>query len=149
MSTADFISAVSAGAAIISLIFSSIALIMAGKSYNTNKKMFKRQGVIDLFMAWSGVNEIQISNLITPDVVKAVNALALTATLWNHDIIEKEILYQTYWIPYKDIYDTLQSSSKLVPGINRKCRDLLTSEIIRAYQDMQNMDINKVTQSTI
>ena len=53
-------------------------------------------------MSWNNVNDIDVKNLIGPDIVKAVNALSLTASLWNHDVIEKTILYQTYWGSYKE-----------------------------------------------
>lgn len=76
-------------------------------------------------MAWQGINDIDENNLIGPDVVKAVNALSLTASLWNHDVIEKSILYQTYWISYKDLYDTLNGINKLVPGHKKTCRRLM------------------------
>ena len=80
----------------IAIIISLIAVFVAGKANNINKNVFKRQGVIDLHMSWNNVNDIDVKNLIGPDIVKAVNALSLTASLWNHDVIEKTILYQTF-----------------------------------------------------
>src|SRR5688500_12046486 len=50
-----------------------------------SKQIAKRQGVIDLYESWNGVNHIDCNNLVGPDVVRAANALALTSSLWNHD----------------------------------------------------------------
>ncbi|WP_172954199.1 hypothetical protein [Pedobacter ginsengisoli] len=128
---------------------SVVAIFMAGRASVINKNMFKRQGIIDLHMAWQNVNDVDPVALIGPDVVKAVNALALTASLWNHDVIEKSILYQTYWTPYRDIYDKLVSLDSLVPGLNKSCRSLITSEIRKAYRDMSDTDLATVTQTII
>ena len=37
---------------------------IAENANRTNKKMFKRQGVIDLHMAWSDIHDIDENNLI-------------------------------------------------------------------------------------
>lgn len=135
--------------ALISLAVSLIAVFLSGRANSSNKKLFKRQGVIDLHMAWQGINDIDENNLIGPDIVKAVNALSLTASLWNHDVIEKNILYQTYWTSYKDLYDTLNNINELVPGHKKTCRSLMTNEITKAYEGMKNADLGTVTQTLI
>lgn len=133
----------------LALMVSLIAVFLSGKANVTNKNMFKRQGVIDLHMAWQDIPEIDKNNLIGPDIVKAVNALSLTASLWNHDVIEKSILYQTYWTSYKDLYDTLNSIDELVPGHKKTCRSLMTNEIAKGYEGMKNVDLKTVTQTKI
>lgn len=133
----------------LSLLVSFVAVFLAGLANSTNKRMFKRQGVIDLHMAWQGVSEIDPKNLITPDIVKAVNALSLTASLWNHDVIEKPILYQTYWNSYRELYDTLYSINDLVPGQRRTCKSLLTNEITKAYIGMKNTDLETVVSTNL
>jgi len=135
--------------ACLSLLISLIAVFLSGKANNTNKNMFKRQGVIDLHMAWQDIPEIDEKHLIGPDIVKAVNALSLTASLWNHDVIEKSILYQTYWTSYKDLYDTLNNINELVPGHKKTCRSLMTNEITKAYEGMKNADLDTVTQTKL
>jgi hypothetical protein len=133
----------------LSMIISLIAAFFAGRANSINKKIFKRQGVIDLHMAWQGINDIDPNNLIGPDVVKAVNALSLTASLWNHDVIEKSILYQTYWGSYKDLYDKLYNLDVLVPGLKKTCKSLMTAEIKKAYKGMDEVDLKTVTQTNI
>lgn len=133
----------------LSMIISLIAAYFAGRANSINKNIFKRQGVIDLHMAWQGINDIDPANLIGPDVVKAVNALSLTASLWNHDVIEKSILYQTYWGSYKDLYDKLYNLDVLVPGLKKTCKSLMTAEIKKAYRGMDEVDLKTVTQTNI
>ncbi len=146
MTEYELLSIVIAG---LGFVLALISIFTAGKALNTNKNMFKRQGVIDLHMAWNGVNEIDPSNLNTPDIVNAINAMTLTASLWNHDVIEKPILYQSYWDAYKDLYDTISSCASPVPGIHKRCDRLITKEITRAYEDMKNVDLNTVLQTTL
>jgi hypothetical protein len=133
----------------LSMIISLVAAYFAVRANSINKNIFKRQGVIDLHMAWQGINDIDPDNLIGPDVVKAVNALSLTASLWNHDVIEKSILYQTYWGSYKDLYDKLYNLDVLVPGLKKTCKSLMTAEIKKAYKGMDEVDLKTVTQTNI
>ena len=148
---------------ILSLVIASFAILISSGalclSYKANqlnrnlfesqKSMFKRQHVIDLYQAWEGVSEIDRTNLVAPDIVKAVNTMALTASLWNHGIIEKSILYQSYWIPYKTLYEQINSIDELIPGKNQTCKSLLTSEIRKAYRGMDEIDLNSVTQTDV
>ncbi|SDX36215.1 hypothetical protein [Flavobacterium degerlachei] len=133
----------------LSFFISLIAVYLSGQANNTNKNIFRRQGVIDLHMAWQDISEVDKNNLIAPDIVRAVNALSLTASLWNHDVIEKSILYQTYWNSYRDLYDTLININELVPGHKKTCRSLMTNEITKAYEGMKNADLSTVTQTRL
>lgn len=132
-----------------SFLISIGAIYLSGRANSLNKNMFKRQGVIDLHMAWTDIREIDKNNPIGPDIIRAVNAMSLTASLWNHDVIEKSILYQTYWSSYKDLYDTLINLNELIPGHKRTCRSLITSEITKAYEGMKNVDLATVTQTNL
>lgn len=132
-----------------SLVISLGAIFLSGRANTLSKNMFKRQGVIDLHMAWTDIKDIDKNNLIGPDIIRAVNAMSLTASLWNHDVIEKSILYQTYWNSYKDLYDTLININELVPGHKRTCRSLITNEIAKAYEGMKNADLATVTQTNL
>ena len=94
--TANIIAVISAVAAVASAIISVIALAIAKrsadlsdrsaaasersagaaeKSLTTSISIFKRQGIIDLHMAWQGVNAIDPENPIGPDVRKLGEAL--------------------------------------------------------------------------
>ena len=140
---------VTLGISLIGTIISLVAIVMSSKAKNLNIKMFKRQGIIDLHMAWHGVNEINKNKIIGPDVIKAVSALSLTASLWNHDVIEKLILYQSYWDAYKTLYEQLYNLDELVPGKKMTCKSLITSEIVKTYKDMESFDLSKIEQTKL
>ncbi len=126
------------------LLISMVAVYFSGRANNINKNIFKRQGIIDLFMTWQGISEIDSNNLINPDIVKSANALALTSTLWNHDVIDKNILYQTYWEPFRNIYDKLNSLDSTPPGLKKTCKSMISSDMTRAYQEMQKYETSMV-----
>jgi hypothetical protein len=100
-------------------------------------------------MAWTDIRRIDPENLITPDIVRAVNALSLTASLWNHDVIEKPILYQSYWNNYRELYDTLYSINKIPLGQTKTCKSLLTQEITTAYIGMKKADFDTVLETNL
>jgi hypothetical protein len=131
--------------AIISLV---VSLISNSRSNTLQRTMFKKGNVIDLALAWKGVNTIDPQQLITPDVVNAVNALDLTASMWNHDILEKEILMQSYWPTFRDLYDALYTCNQMPPGIKKTCRDCITADMTRAYEEMKQRQIEGVKQTT-
>lgn len=140
-------------AAYLSLGVSIIALIVSlrsnSRSNTLQRNMFKKEKVIDLWLAWKGVNTVDPPKLITPDVVSAVNALDLTASIWNHDIMEKEILIQSYWPTFRDLYDVLYNCNEMPPGIKKTCRDCITPDMTRAYEEMKQRQIERVKQTAI
>lgn len=122
---------------------------IAAESNRLNIDFFKRQGVIDLHMAWRAVNEIDPNNLIGPDVNLAANALDLTSSLWNHDVMEKEILYQSYWASFRLLYETLKNCDKVVPGYTKRAKEFLSASVELAYEDMKKHHLAKTKTSTI
>jgi len=149
MAISDTIAAVAAGAALLSMLLSAAALYVSGKAQSTTKNIARRQGVIELYKAWEGVNDVDPNKPITPDIVKAANAISLTASLWNHDVIEKQILFQSYWPSYKDIYDSLNKMDQLIPGKKVTGRSLLSSEITKVYEEMKKLELGSVQQTRI
>ena len=143
------VAGVSAGIAIASWYTSKDALAEAARANALNKNIAKRQGVIDLWLAWQNVNEINPKQLIGPDVHKAANALSLTAALWNHDAVEKEILVQMYWASFSELYDVLKGSTDQVPGYAKRCRDFITDDISKAYSEMQKHKTGSVSSTQI
>lgn len=121
----------------------------AEKAVTTSVEIFKRQGVIDLFESWEDLRDINPLKPITPDVVRAVRALELTASLWNHDIVKKEIIHQSFWGDFKHIYDTVNQIAGQVPELRSTGPELLTRRIRRAYKEMDDFDTHKEASSTI
>ena len=124
---------------------------IAQNSSELTKEMFRRQNIIDLHLAWRGVNDIDIDNLITPDVVLAINALDLTASIWNHDVVKKEIILQSYWRSFSDIYETMYSCTKLLPGKNVTCKQLIQDSpaITTAFERMKDAITSQTAVSSL
>jgi len=122
---------------------------VAQNSSELTKEMFRRQNVIDLHLAWRGVNEINPNEIITPDVILAVNALDLTASIWNHDIVKKDIILQSYWRSYSELYETIYNCNELMPGLKKTCRELIRESpaISTAYESMKKI-VNSQTITT-
>lgn len=126
-------------------LFTSIATVwIAILANSTSKKIAKRQGVIDLHFAWSEISDIDFSKPVVPDIVKAVNALDLTASLWNHDIMLKPLIYQSYWISFRDLYDKIYGHDEIVAGLKHVPKSLITNEISLAYEGMKSAKLREV-----
>lgn len=119
------------------------------QSAEMSKSMFKRQGVIDLHMAWRDVKTISPNAPVVPDIVHAVAALDLTASLWNHEVIEHEILLQSYWANYQQLHDSLDRWDDLIPELKAKGKDLLTLPIRTAYEQMKAEFLKKTKQTQL
>ena len=114
------------------------------------ERISKRVGVIELHHAWHGVCRFDQNNPVFPDAINAANALDLTASLWNHDVLEKEILYQSYWKPFKEIYNTLSQCQLLIPKDGRRISDLVSSAAVTlAYRQMEALELQKVSQTSL
>jgi len=138
----------SATAAITSANAAERSLEASRQSMRISIAMFKRQGVIELHATWRDIHGIDQLKPITPHVVDAANALELTASMWNHDIIEREILWQLFWGRYQHIYDTMNSSAP-VPSLHTTLRNMISAPVTKAYQEMQSYDSSKVAQTTV
>jgi len=120
----------------------------AEQSVTTNIEMFKRERVVDLFESWEDIRNVDPSKPITPDVVRAVRALELTASLWNHDIVKKEIIHQSFWDDYKQLYDRLNQCGQ-VPQLGKTGPELLTRRVRKAYKEMDHFDTAKEAASNL
>jgi hypothetical protein len=122
---------------------------IAEKSLNTSVEMFKRQGVIELFAAWEDVKDIDPANPITPNVIRAAQALELTASLWNHNIVSRDIIRQSFWDDFKMLYDKLALITTNLPKMTKSGADLLTRRIRRAHNEMNSQDLAEEPTSDI
>ena len=75
--------------------------------------------------------------------------LELTSALWNHDVVEKLILYQTHWMDFRELVNTMSNSVAPVPGLNRRLCDLITPPIRKAYEGMTQFETTQVSHTTI
>jgi hypothetical protein len=116
---------------------------IAADSLKLNEQIFKRQHVMDLHLAWHGTRGLDPSKFdddsYIAEIVNAGNLLGLTATLWNHDVVEEAIIEQNYWTAFDHIYKTLASRVTTIPKLNKSGADFLTDDIHLAYSEMQEL----------
>jgi hypothetical protein len=96
----------------------------------------------ELRNAWVEVNELNANELIGPDVSKAATAMTFTAMAWNHGQMDKDVIYETCYRNMEHLFTTLESCETIVPGYNhpgrqKKCKDFITEEIRRCYNEMK------------
>lgn len=121
------------GISLISVFISIAALVIT-------RKKFKREHIINLFNYWEEVNEINPAEPIYVDLKNAVNALTLTAIIWNYKIIDRRIIYSSHWDAFKKLYDTLISCHKAPKGTYKTCSTYITKDIQNAYDEMSNFN---------
>ncbi len=147
------ISATSASAAIASYVLAKKALDASQSNFSKNTELtqniFKRQGVISLYTAWQDVNGIDANAVVTPHVVRAVNTIGLTAALWNHDVVDKEILFQQYWENFRGLFEVLDEITSVIPGLSKSGKGMLTPDIRRAYDEMRQRELDAVKVSSV
>lgn len=170
MSTGDIIALIASIAAIASFIVAYVALRHSRKFADAAQKsaeaaqksaayaqqanslaadIAKRTGVIELHNAWKGVNRFDPTNPIFPSAINAANALDLTASLWNHDVLEKEILFQSYWKWFSEFHRVLSACNLQLPNDHRRVCDLISPAVKLAYQQMEERELKSVRQTNL
>lgn len=141
---------------IVSAIIAAFAAFFAYRMLKLNERVIeqsanisRRQGVIDLHHTWSDIKKIEFDKSTRESIAKAKGALSLTATLWLHDIIEKEILRQNYWESFDALFQIFNNYDQVIEGFNRTGKQMLTNEIKRAHNEMNAMTISQANTSTI
>lgn len=123
---------------VVAIIATMAAIGSAIFTFQANKqaKLIAMQShVVTLFEYWKGVHAIDPQNPVDTHVVQALNILAFTATVWNHNIADRQLVYEDYWDSYKNLYESIA----LIPLMNRfskSGKELLKKGVIRAYNEM-------------
>ena len=144
------VSAIGAIAAVVSAYIAHKSYKSAREANENSTEIAKRQQAIDFHSVWEGVSRIDPENPVGPDVVKAINALEITATVWNHDIVHKVIILDSYWTEFRELYETLYDCTTPVPGLNRSGRELLreSTTIEAAYESMKKASLQQANTAT-
>lgn len=121
---------------------------IADKDIELTKKMFQRQGIFELHKVWDEVASINIEKPIFEDVRKLVNALNLTASIWHHDIIIKELILSYYWRTFRHLYNELNSCNVVLPEYKKQCNELISDEVTKAYKEMEDISLEKKVAKT-
>lgn len=128
------------GTIIIAILTNQQNLSVAKRQIETDKNIARRQGVFELHNAWKEINELNPTLYVVPDVINAINALSLTASIWNHDVLEKELLFQSYWEIYKSTFEKINIMADPMKGVNYAPNSKLSPDIIKAYNEMRQKE---------
>jgi hypothetical protein len=149
MLTADWISLGSAVLAFGSLVVSILAMnkservdekanLIAEQANNLARRAQQGDKVVEFWTAWQSVNDVDLTDetrLILPDIARALNALTLTADLWNSDMIDKRIICESYWGTFKGLCEKFLHCSIKIKG--REGFEYITPQIKKAYDEME------------
>jgi hypothetical protein len=125
---ADWGTIVSGIAAILALAVSWI--IYRGQSAlttqinNSQQLLSQRQILIPLWDYISNLYDIDPSNIVTPDVIKAANTLELIALCCEGNMVDKTVITRTFSEQYIKHYESIKACG-LLPGLNKTGNNIL------------------------
>lgn len=153
MNTSDAIAGISAVISLVSAVVAWRSMRSADRSSyaasDLQRSMFQRQFIVDLHGIWSTVNDIDQSSPVAGDVRSAANALDLTASLWNFDVVKKEVILSSYWESFSKLYDKLNNWNTVVPGFTSTGRSMLSAHVRKAYEEMKPLALKHVSTSAL
>ena len=112
------------------------------------QSMFKRQYIFELHNAWGKVCDISKESPNVDDAITGANTLTLTAAVWLHDVMDKNILHQTYGKDYIHVYNSLYSIEDDLPCTKKSGREMLTDSVTRVFNEM-NARNDHLTQTSV
>ncbi|MEW6438767.1 MAG: DUF4760 domain-containing protein [Pseudomonadota bacterium] len=90
----------------------------------TERLYSQRAALFDLWKYISELSEVSPRSPITPDILKAVNALELVALCCEGGIVDPDLVRRTFRNTYIHLYDQIDLVIQ-VPGLNKSGRKLL------------------------
>jgi hypothetical protein len=144
---ADWVAAISAAIAALIAILSLVAAIRAARaaeqSVNVSKEIAKRQHVLSFYSAWQGARQLLASRFDDPDyaveLVSTGNLLALTATFWKFEIVERIIIAQDFWGAFDSLYKAFASRETKIESVGKRGTDFLTDDIKLTHSEMSKV----------
>ena len=146
-SMADWVAAISAAFAASIAVLSLLAAIRATKaaeqSVNVSREIAGRQHVLSFYSAWQGARQLKPSRFDDADYVAEIvgmgNLLALTATFWRFEIVERSIIAQNFWEAFNSLYEALASRETKIELVGKSGTDFLTDDIKLTHSEMAKM----------
>jgi hypothetical protein len=90
----------------------------------TERLHSQRSALFDLWRYISELDQIDPKEPVTPDIVRAVNALELVALCCEGGIIDPDLVRRTFRQTYIDLYEQIEQVTD-VPGLNKGGKKLL------------------------
>lgn len=100
----------------------------------TTKESSQKQHIISLYNVWSKVRDFnEESN--NDDIIIALNALQLTATIWNHNVVKRAVIFESYFGTFLYFYNKF-SSGKYTYSDGSKIANDINEDVVKAYKSM-------------
>ena len=112
---------------------SIVARLVSGYAVWKSSAAARASGVIQLHNAWEKINDINPANPVGPDVRNAVNALDLTATLWRHRGVDREIIFEQYGKTFQRLYESVLQIKTPIPGYSLTGPEVLPNHTKAVY----------------
>ena len=136
MQTSDLIAAIAAGVSCISLYVSWATYRASRKDSSSAQARSLDEAEMELREVWQGVFRIGQLKPITPHVIKALDALAVTARRWNEDGPQRALIVSHHMGDYIEVYESIKACKEFAPGTEEKVKETVTPDMRRAYIGM-------------
>ena len=129
METWVIISAISTAVAAvfgaISVLIAAIAIRQSMKIHKQQMLLNQRQLLLPLWENLKELNDINPSEPVWPDVIRAVNILELIAVSWEGQLIDENIIRRMYKRLFIEFYDKIRECKNPPPNVEKDGRQML------------------------
>lgn len=87
--------------------------VLAEKLHESQQLLVQRQLLVPLWGYMSDLDAINPKSPITPDVIRAVNALELVAVCCEGGMIDEKVIKRIFSYDFMELYDAISSCDKL------------------------------------
>ena len=104
----------------------------------TERLYSQRSALFDLWKYISELDQVDPKDPVTPDIMKAVNALELVALCCEGSIVDRDLVRRTFRQSYIDLYDQIEQVIE-VPGLDKSGKKLLGENpaAMKLYHDFK------------
>jgi len=109
----------------VSVLIAAIAIRQSLKIHQQQMLFTQRQQVLPLWDRLQELNDINPSNPVWTDVIKAVNILELVAICWEGQVIDEDIIRRMFSERYIEFYEKIQECKDPPENVQRTGRQML------------------------
>lgn len=126
---------------IMTIICTLFAFVILYVIFNTISNKFiknvAKNKMFELAAEWKNLSEIDPNNIVVPDLVKGIQAMKLTASAWNENIVDKNVIKANHFDDYETLYLQISGSDNLVPGYtSKKLSNFIDKNLQKTYLEM-------------
>ena len=111
-------------AAVLSAIAALGSVVAAWKVWAGQKLLSQRQFILHIWEKISNMNDIDPSNPLEVDVIKAVNVLEFVALCCEGGMVDEQVVKRTFYEGYIKFFTAIEGCGML-PGVKKTGKQLL------------------------